>query len=155
MGLGCARSWPEGASRLAALKGRETEKFIVLFPDADAVSRVTALTPESRATTHRHWPGPITFILPLVGGGTIAARVPRDEFLARWLALVGTPILSTSCNRHGEPPAESAAQARAVFGGGVDLYIDGPAPLSPVASTLVDLTGERPVVVRRGAIPFD
>lgn len=154
-GLGARASDDEAAARIARLKGRPRRDFILLASDLAAVERLALLDPATRRTVESYWPGSITFVLRARGEGTVATRVPSDPFLSRWLRLVGEPMISTSCNRHGEPPSSSASAARELFGSDVDLYVEGPTAEGRAVSTLVDLTGERPVVLRAGAVSFD
>ena len=89
----------------------------------------------------------------LVSGGrdTVAVRVP-DHPVPRALSEgLGGPIIGTSANRSGGAPASSAAQVREQLDGAVDLVIDG-LPSLGVQSTILDLTGPAPRVLRRGAV---
>ena len=108
------------------------------------------------------WPGPLTLILPaldhlprlLTGGtGTIGVRQPRQPLVCRLMATLGLPVTGTSANRSGQEALTTAAAVAREFGAGVDLILEaGPCP-GGLPSTIVDVTGVPPRLVRAGAIP--
>jgi len=108
---------------------------------------------------HKYWPGPLTAVLrarahvptELCGpGDTLAFRWPMSPFLQALLGSLGVPLVSSSANRTGEPtPSSFAALARA-FGGDLDAVVDG-GTLSGLASSIVDLTGPEPELLRQGS----
>ena len=111
----------------------------------------------------RHWPGPLTAILrarphvstDLCGpGDTLAFRWPMSAFLQALLGAIGVPLLSTSANRTGEPTPGQFSTLQELFGAEVDALVDG-GDHPGQASTIVDLTGEFPVLVRPGAVTID
>jgi L-threonylcarbamoyladenylate synthase len=144
-----------GIDRIRNLKGLNRSTFITLIRNAEDFALLSRATQEQARVALRHWPGPYTFIVPgLQNGETIALRMPRHTFTEDLIDAMGTPIISTSCNIHGLPPAESALAAVRQFGSDVDLYVDGGTVANPVPSTLVDLTGDQPKVLRAGAGTF-
>jgi L-threonylcarbamoyladenylate synthase len=176
-GLG-ARVDGSGIESLRALKGREEGKPFLLLLPAPAEGRSPwdepwgeslAWTAQARALAAAFWPGPLTLVLPdpgrsfpmgvrsQAGGG--AVRGKPQPFVLGMLSALGEPLLSTSANRAGQPPARTLAGVRAVLAGrpGEErcwMVDGGELPPSP-PSTLVDCTGRRPGVLRRGAIPAD
>ncbi len=107
------------------------------------------------------WPGSITLVLrrsdtvpdAVTGGGdTVAVRVPNHPVPREIARRLGSPITGTSANRSGLPPATTAAEAREQLGNRVDYVLDGGAVRSGVPSTVLDLTGSEPVIVRLGAV---
>lgn len=109
-----------------------------------------------------HWPGPLTAVLrarPHVSpefcgpGDTLAFRWPASPFLQSLLGAVGVPLLSTSANRTGEPTPIRFEDLQRAFGEELDGLVDA-GELSGAASTIVDLTGPDPLVLRSGAIPL-
>jgi L-threonylcarbamoyladenylate synthase len=110
---------------------------------------------------NRFWPGPLTLILParaglpgLLTGGTdtIGVRQPRQDVTLRLVTALGCPVTGTSANRAGRPPLTRAAEVAAEFGEGVDLILDaGPCP-GGLPSTIVDVSGPQPRLVRAGAV---
>lgn len=109
-----------------------------------------------------HWPGPLTAVLrarphvspDLCGpGDTLAFRWPASPFLQSLLGAVGVPLLSTSANRTGQPTSARFEDLADAFGRELDGLVDG-GDLAGIASTIVDLTGPDPLVLRPGAIPL-
>jgi L-threonylcarbamoyladenylate synthase len=88
--------------------------------------------------------------LPAWVGPTVAVRVPALEPLRRLIQAVGEPIVSTSVNRSGEEPFEDVHDIRREFSNEVDLIVTGEVP-GAVSSTLVDLSGRSPRVIREGS----
>ncbi|MCB0403797.1 MAG: L-threonylcarbamoyladenylate synthase [Bdellovibrionales bacterium] len=155
-GFGTACSNPDGLSRIQKLKRIGSQPAIALVASSAQATQVATITPSQRSLLDRYWPGPISFVLPRLGGtGTVALRYPDDAFLQKLLEAVGEPIYSTSCNRHGDSPVESAVEACSLFPEGVDFFIDGGLVQNLTPSTLVDLTAHTPKVLRRGATSFD
>jgi L-threonylcarbamoyladenylate synthase len=85
------------------------------------------------------------------GGETIAVRIPAHPIPTALARGVGTAIIGTSANLSGQPSALTAEEARAQLGNKVDLIIEGDCP-GGRESTVVDLTGKSPVILRQGAI---
>lgn len=151
-----------GVRRLYALKGRpEGMPVSVAFSSYEELEPYVRLTATSRATLRRWLPGPFTFLLRaspkarrewvrsvLGESSTVGVRIP-DQPLARDLLARTGPLTTTSANRHGRPPCRTAAEARRVFGRKIGAYVTGGAAPSGHPSTIVDLTGPRPHVVRR------
>ena len=116
-----------------------------------------------RHSPTRCWPGGLTVVVPqrpdvplpaaLTGGTpTIGLRVP-DHDAPRALAAAVGPLPTTSANVSGLPEARDAHEILAQLGDGVDLILDGGPARGGPPSTVVDCTGERPLVLRDGAIP--
>ncbi len=108
----------------------------------------------------KHWPGPLTAVLRARShvpteycgpGDTLSVRWPVSPFLQALLGALGVPLFSTSANRTGEPTACRFEDLAAAFGSSLDALVDG-GDLKGKASTIVDLTGAEPVVVRAGAV---
>ena len=159
-GLSCRWDSRSARERIQKLKGTERLAFFVsLVSDRDMAFRYAEIPgQESLELLDMAWPGPVTAIFRLrpeaapdyVGSdGTVALRLPNSPFLQELVRGVGVPIISTSANLSGEPHAESAEEAWSVFGDAVDLYVDG-GPQEALPSTLVDLSGPRPKLLRVG-----
>jgi L-threonylcarbamoyladenylate synthase len=108
----------------------------------------------------RLWPAPLTLILPLRKGvvlsgcpaGTVALRVPAAEPPRRLAADLGFPVTGTSANPAGAPPACEASEVRRYFGAGVAVLLDGGRTPGEKPSTLVDLSGHEPLLLRPGGV---
>jgi len=141
--------------RLRAVKGREG-KFLALVRDVEQAREVAAVSGDVADRLDRVWPGPVTVILPTSGawsdrfGATVALRSPRDDYLQGVLRRVGAPLLSTSANLPGEPPPVSANGLAPVLPH-VALVVDGGPAAAALPSTIVDLTGRLPRLVRAGS----
>jgi tRNA threonylcarbamoyl adenosine modification protein (Sua5/YciO/YrdC/YwlC family) len=108
------------------------------------------------------WPGALTIVLrrhpavsDLVGSGqtTIGVRVPARRDLLRLLETVRVPVVSSSANISGQPSARDAQEVARTLGAGLRLILDG-GHLPPSApSTVIDMTGEAPRVLRQGSLP--
>jgi L-threonylcarbamoyladenylate synthase len=153
---------------LVRLKGRPPGKpFLLLVASSDMVTRLDlTLTRHASQLAARHWPGPLTLVLP--GGlrrvpdrlrgpeGGVAVRWTSHPSIQRLLHAYGDPITSTSANRPGVPPALSATEVVSQWSDAVARgtlrVLDGGRLTPSAASTVVDCTGRRPRVSRPGAI---
>lgn len=124
---------------------------------------VTNLDQRTRDLIEAFWPGGLTLVVKHAPSlswdlgdakGTVAVRMPLHPVAIELLEITG-PMAVSSANRHGEPPAQTAAEARRQLGDDVAVYLeDGQVP-GGVASTIVDVTGEVPKVLRLGALELD
>lgn len=157
-GLSAAASSRKGVKRIRRIKrSDEARLFIVLASSIDmAEAHVRSFGCTSRDELSRVWPAPVTAILPAGSkkaewmGETVAIRVPDVPQLLEIIAELGEPIVSTSVNRGGDPPMTSLADIEREFGGDVDMIVAFAGARGSRASTIVDFTGEEPVVVREG-----
>ncbi len=150
--------------RIFSLKGRETDKGLILLirgrEDLDALVADISLVAES--LIREFWPGPLTLVFPAAPGlpehlteiaSTIALRMSDAPVANALLHHVGGPITSTSANLSGKPSARSARNAADILGHSVDLILDGGESSDLRPSTLVDVTGGSPKILRPGRIP--
>ena len=82
----------------------------------------------------------------------VALRCPKDTLCSRLLDVIGGPVVSSSANLSGQPPAETAEDVLRIFGNQLDLVIDGGPRRGGMPSTLVDVSGPVPRLLRRGAL---
>ena len=153
----------DAVRRIFRLKGRPAGHPIpLLLSDPEEVHRWAVRIPESaRRLTDRLWPGPLTLVLrrseevPDVvtgGGDTVGLRVP-DHTVPRSISrLLGAPLTGTSANRTGSPGLSTAHAVRCELPGEVDFVVDGVSGQDGRPSTVVDLSGDRPRILRRGAV---
>ena len=162
-GLGCDPFNEAAFQKLKAIKGREGEKPMLLIASSiDQVKLVSgALTSIALGIAERFWPGPLTIILPpsetlpryLKGpGGGVAIRVTSSPAASAIAAGFGKPVVSTSANKAGMPPAATIDEVRAVFGDAVNCYIGGDEPLTGQPSTIVDILSGTVRILREGAV---
>jgi L-threonylcarbamoyladenylate synthase len=152
--------------RIFALKRRASDQPLPLIAAGidQVIDHVGIMTPLAERLASRGWPGPLTLIIPAsaqlcddvhLSTGKIAVRVPADG-VARALARgAGHAITSTSANVSGEPPAATGDHVVRSFREGIDVLIDsGPTPAG-LPSTIVDVSGDAPVLVRAGVVPWN
>lgn len=163
-GLAASPSVAGATARLFALKDRRPDApLAVLVPDADAARALIAgWSPTMDRLVGRFWPGALTLVVRRalaaerweLGGdpGTIGLRCPAHPLVRAVAARVG-PIATTSANAHGQPTPTTAAAAAATLTAPVAVVADGGA-IAGSASTVVDLTGPEPILLREGPIPF-
>lgn len=151
----------EAIGRLFVIKGRPDHKPVgLLAADLDQADGVGEIEGAARDLAGRHWPGALTLIVrpkiilaDWVGDRqrrTVGLRVPDHPLALEFLTRTG-PLAVTSANRSGEVEASSAEEARELFGGEVAVYLPGVAP-GGRASTVVDATADRPVILRQGPV---
>jgi L-threonylcarbamoyladenylate synthase len=150
--------------RVYEIKGRPAGKpLIVMVAWAELAAEVAEVGDPARGRMERFWPGPLTLVLrarpglpgPLVAGDppTVGVRVPDHPLALALLAAVGSPLATTSANLSGDPPALNATEAAALAG--VAAVLDGGPAGDGLASTILDLSGETPRVLRQGPVPAD
>ena len=150
---------------LFALKGRDAASAIPLIAASVAQARTAAeFSDLALKLAKSFWPGPLTIVLPafavirreLLGtGSTVALRVPAHPTAQALAARHGFCITSTSANRSGEPAATTAEQVSNELMNVIDLVLDGGPSPGGAPSTIVDVTGDRPRLVRAGAIAWE
>lgn len=155
----------EAVARLLAAKGRGREMPPpVLVSTATTLDALASKVPDyARALTDAFWPGPLTLICHEQASlrwdlgdtrGTVAVRMPDHELTREILDRTG-PLAVSSANLTGSPAATDAAAAAAMLADRVAVIVDGGASAGGVPSTIVDATGERPRLLRLGAITVD
>jgi L-threonylcarbamoyladenylate synthase len=162
-GLGADASNSAAVRKIFAAKGRpQDHPLIVHVADVSELKHWAAEVPRSAwLLAEKFWPGPLTLVLPkarqvptAVTGGqdTIALRVPSHPVAQRLLKAFGGGIAAPSANRFGRISPTTAQHVREDLGQDVDLVIDGGPCTVGIESTIVDLTGPQPVVLRPGHV---
>jgi L-threonylcarbamoyladenylate synthase len=162
-GLGADASNPAAVRGIFEAKGRPAaHPVIVHLADAVQIVNWARDVPETaRRLARRFWPGPLTVVLrrspdvsSVVTGGqdTVALRVPSHPVALQLLARFGGGIAAPSANRHGRVSATTAEHVRREFGAAVDCVLDGGAAEVGIESTIVDLSGPHPALLRPGWI---
>ena len=162
-GLGCDPFSCDAVERILALKGRVPDKgVLVLIPSYEWLFRIAGEVSQGRLDLCRSWwPGPVTCLfeaapeLPeiLTGtGGKIGVRMPDSKFLLGCMNSTPGPLVSTSANFAGEPPASRFSAVNSRILEGVDLSIEDTldSMSERKASTVVDLSGDKPLIIREG-----
>ena len=161
-GLGADPLNPSAVRKVAELKGRDGKPILVLISDPDLVPKYVPHTSDIFDRLAKNfWPGPLTLIgtaaneLPVdltAGSGTVGVRLPNDEAVRSLLRACGGSLTATSANPTGEKPGRSAAEVAGYFSKGVELIVDGGDVKTNEPSTVIDLSGTNPVVIREGAV---
>jgi tRNA threonylcarbamoyl adenosine modification protein (Sua5/YciO/YrdC/YwlC family) len=162
-GLGCSLFDVSAVEMVARLKRRDLSLAVIsLIPEPNQVYGLAMDVSESaERLMARFWPGPLSLIFRAAhivpgrvqgAGGTVALRCPKDTLSQRLLERIGGPVVSSSANLSGQRPAETAEEVVRIFGNQLDLVIDGGPRHGGVPSTLVDVTGPRPRLLRRGVV---
>lgn len=162
-GLGGNALDPEASKRIYAAKGRPSDNpLIVHVADVEAVELLAEEVSErAKRLMEAFWPGPLTVILkagPVVprettgGLSTVALRMPDHPVALELIRAAGLPIAAPSANTSGRPSPTRAEHVAEDLDGRIDMILDGGDVGIGVESTIVDLTGEAPVILRPGYI---
>jgi L-threonylcarbamoyladenylate synthase len=163
-GLGAVCFSEKGVRRIYRLKKRDAAKPLSLIvSDLDMVSEIAAQPPPVfLRLAGEFWPGPLTLVLKAAPsfpkesagpGGTIAVRIPPMAWLRRLVHEIGSPITATSANVSGKKEISDPEDVIREFEGKVDVIVNGGKTPGGLASTIVDLTGNVPKILREGAVP--
>ncbi|MBI3998596.1 MAG: threonylcarbamoyl-AMP synthase [Armatimonadetes bacterium] len=165
-GLGADALNARAVERIFEAKGRPTDNPIIvhLADEAALAAIVTDVPPSARTLIARCWPGPLTLVLPaspvvpvVTRGGlpTVAVRMPAHPVALALIRAAGCPVAAPSANRSGRPSPTTARHVQADLGERIDVILDaGPTPLG-VESTVLDLTGATPTVLRPGGLTVE
>ncbi len=162
-GLGGNALNPEASAKIYAAKGRPSDNpLIVHVSDVEMVEELVMEVPENaRKLMEVFWPGPLTIILKAgdavprqtTGGlDTVALRMPNHSVALELIRKSGLPIAAPSANASGRPSPTKAAHVMEDLSGRIDMVLDGGEVEIGVESTIVDLTGDTPQILRPGYI---
>lgn len=155
-GIGCRASDPQAVERLFAAKRRGSDKAIpwLIGSLEEAVALGFSVDDKVRDVAARFWPGGLTIVLPGVDGASGQAfRIPNHAVPLALVAAAG-PLATSSANRSGEPETLDADEVAIAFADSEEpaATIDGGPVRGGVASSVLDMTGERARLVREGAL---
>ncbi len=166
-GLGADATSDRAVAAIFAAKERPSfNPLIVHWPDAEAARNAVMFDPRAEEMARRFWPGPLTLVLARrphcaisllcsAGLDRLAVRVPAHPVARRLLAAAGRPVAAPSANLSGRVSPTSAQHVAQSLGDRVDLILDGgPCPIG-IESTVLDLGGPRPVLLRPGAVTLE
>ncbi|WP_255467456.1 L-threonylcarbamoyladenylate synthase [Raoultibacter phocaeensis] len=162
-GLGVAVGVAETPEILYDIKERDHGKPVAwLVANPEALALYGAAVPEFACVLARtFWPGPLTLVVKAganVPGpfqsesGTIALRMPDNELALSLIGRLGVPLATTSANISGQKPPRSFDELDEVLLGRVQVAVRDGSEKSGVASSVVDCTGDHPVMVREGGV---
>lgn len=152
-GIGGPMSVPGLPEALAELKKRPGDKpFSYHIGEWEMLDPLgIERTAVFRYLTRLFWPGPLTLLVFNQEKEKVGLRFPRNRLAAALINASGEPFIATSANLSGQPSARTADEVMRQFGGQIDYLIDGGPSELAEDSTTVDITGNEPVIVRRGA----
>jgi L-threonylcarbamoyladenylate synthase len=163
-GLGARADDPRAVAALYAAKGRPSfNPLIAHLTDLSAATRLGDFSDTARALAAKFWPGPLTLVvkaasndavcdLARAGLDTVAIRVPSHKVAQALLASVDFPIVAPSANRSGHVSPTTAQHVADDLSGKLDLILDGGASSGGIESTIVDLSSDKPRLLRSGGI---
>lgn len=167
-GLGCDATNPEAVARIRDIKGRVEDKpILAMVADLAMLEEYAFVTPVARALAEEFWPGPLSLVCEARGDmlasiqsrdGSVGFRAPDHSFCFNLVHAFGRPITSTSVNRSGMAQAVTVSSMLAQFGNyasEVDLVIDAGILPAKQPSTILDVRGSTPRILREGAILRD
>ncbi|HPC75598.1 MAG: L-threonylcarbamoyladenylate synthase [Thermovirgaceae bacterium] len=164
-GLGADALSPEAARKIFQAKGRPADNPLIVHVAAkEAAALVGHLDERSRGLMDLFWPGPLTLVVRAAGrvpkevtGGldTVAVRMPAHPVAIALIEVSGVPIAAPSANRSGRPSPTTAGAVLEDLGGRVELILDAGPTAVGVESTVLDVTGDHPVLLRPGGVSLE
>lgn len=163
-GLGADALDADAVAKIFAAKGRPADNPLIVHVASVAEAKKLVATWPATADrlAAKFWPGPLTLVLPrssavpdavTAGLDSIAVRVPAHPVARALLEKAGLPVAAPSANRSGRPSPTRVEDALADLGRAVAVYLDGGPTTVGVESTVVDLLGPRPRLLRPGGVP--
>jgi L-threonylcarbamoyladenylate synthase len=166
-GLAADATNAQAVARIYEAKGRPSfNPLIVHVPDLAAAERIGEFNDEARELAGRHWPGPLTLVVPLRQGAQIASivtaglptvgiRVPAHPVMRALLRAVGRPLAAPSANASGTISPTRAQHVLKSLGGRIPLIIDAGPTQQGLESTIISATGGPIRLLRRGPIEIE
>ncbi len=165
-GLGACANLTQAVERVYRVKERPQNMALpLLLAHTSQISEVADYVPPiAWLLAGNFLPGALTLVLfksssisdiITAGGATVAVRIPDHPVPVALVEGLGTPVVGTSANLSGKPSSLTAEEVYSQFGDKIDLVIDGGRCAGGKESTIVDVTGEKPVILREGAIHIE
>lgn len=162
-GLGADAANEQAIQKIFAIKGRNFANpiSVIIGSRQEIHSLVRNIPANALILIEYFWPGPLTLVfeaassvLPSLtaNSGKIGIRLPGYESARKIAILAGRPLTATSANLSGEPECRSATEALKQLGDKLDAVVDLPAPPGVQGSTIIDVTGNQPRLLRQGVI---
>ena len=165
-GLGANALDEAAAKKIYAAKGRPSDNPLIAHISClEELKPLVAYIPEAgRKLAEAYWPGPLTMVFPksdivpygTTGGlDTVAVRMPSDPVANRLIKLAGVPVAAPSANISGRPSPTTAQHVWQDMEGKIEMILDGGPVGIGVESTIVDVSGDVPTLLRPGAITME
>lgn len=151
----------EAVNKLYALKKRENKPGTIVAASVDQLVEL-GLKRRYLTAVEQYWPNPLSIVIPSgfelgyldQGKMSLAVRIPDDKEFIALLEKTG-PLVTSSANTPGDPPAETIEQAKKYFGDKVDFYVDGGKISNEHSSTVIRIVDDAIEVLRQGAFKID
>lgn len=157
-GFGADINNPKAIERVYKIKQKQSTGFSFIIPDLSMIAKYAHVNDYAYRIMKKLLPGPYTFILKatklvpkqlIPNKKTVAIRIPNNKICLELVKKLNSPIITTSVNLSGQPPFSDPLEMEQQFGNQVDIIINaGILPNDP--SSVIDLTGDQPLIVRRG-----
>jgi L-threonylcarbamoyladenylate synthase len=165
-GLGANALNPSAVKKIFEAKGRPADNPLIvhIYDEGDLKLLATDIPEITKKITGRFWPGPITIVLKksrlvpkitTAGLDTVAVRMPRNKIAQLLIKEAGVPIAAPSANFAGRPSPTLAKHVLEDLGGRIDMILDGGQTNIGIESTVIDLSGKRPMLLRPGGITLE
>ena len=153
-GLGADAFNVEACKKIYEVKGRPNNKPLsFMVASREMIEDIVVVSKLADKLINTFLPGALTFILPSINiNSTIGIRMPDNEIALALIKSAGCPIAAPSANLSGQAAPVSAQEVFKSFNGKIPLILDGGICQCGISSTIVDLTGEEPLILREGAI---
>ena len=161
-GLGTVFDNKKSIAQIYQLRKRpKNMALLILIASKNDLNKYAHTKPFVKRIIQNNWPGPLTIILKkkktvpnfvTANKKTVAIRMPENKFLLALIKKIGRPIVAPSANLSGGKSPMTAQETFKVFFGKVDLILDGGKTKYQQESTILDLTGKKPQIIREGAI---
>lgn len=165
-GLGANAFDYDAVHKIVILKGREGNKPFPYIIDGPERLREwgIVLSPLAEAIADVFWPGPVSLVVEGTkklpshvsdSNGKVCLRVPKSKIARAIAAGVDGLLVATSANPAGRPASRTAREAMEYFRGEIDAVVDGGPSVHALPSTILDVSGEKIVILREGAVPSE
>ena len=162
-GLGCDPFNIDAVNYLLEVKGKRTKPFPILAANIEDGKKAAHISLDGKKLAAKFWPGPLTLIVPkkptipdivTFDKDSVGLRVPDNKIALQLIHLSGGLLIGSSANRTGEKPPRSVQEISEELKDRVNIVIDGGITVQGIPSTVVDLTSEKPLILREGPIKF-
>jgi L-threonylcarbamoyladenylate synthase len=160
-GLGCDPFNVEAVKRILKVKNNRNKPLPVLAANMVYAERVALVSTTGKKLAAKFWPGPLTLVFSkkssfpddvTLGWASVGLRIPNNNVALRLIRLCGGLLIGSSANRTGEMPPRTVQEISGDLKEMVDVILDGGTVTQGISSTVVDLTSEKPKILRKGPI---
>lgn len=160
-GLGCDPFNVDAVQRILEAKGNRTTPLPILAANIEDVEKVAHFSSKGKKLAEKFWPGSLTLVVPkkpalpgivTFNRDSVGLRIPANYVALQLIRLCGGLLVGSSANRTGEEPPRTVQEISEELKGMVDMILDGGAAAQGMPSTVVDLTSEKPRILREGPI---